>query len=342
MAPTQPDLAAPPAAGLPGASAWVLTDGKAGDETQCLAVAERLGLSPEIRRVAPGAPFAWLMPWGPIDPRERAGRPGSPVAPPFPDLAIASGRRAVPYLRAVKRLSGGRSFTVFLKDPRTGPGAADLVWAPSYDRIEGPNVVRTLTAPHRFSPERLEAARARPDPRLSALPAPRAAVLAGGDSRHGAFSTRDVARLAGQLRSLAAGGVSLMITTSRRTPPGLAAELRALARDGRGFLWDGTGENPYASMLALADAIVVTADSVNMLSEAVATGAPVLVFEPEGGVGRLGRFLAELKSAGLVKSFGGKLECYAYEKLDSTPVIAQAVAEGFAAHRAAIRAAASR
>ena len=113
--------------------------------------------------------------------------------------------------------------------------------------------------------------------------------------------------------------------------------MRNLAAEAGGFFWDGTGQNPYGSMLALADAIVVTADSVNMLSEAVATGVPVLVFEPTGGAGRLARFLDELKLIGAIKSFGGKLERYAYEKLDSTPLIAQAVAQGFAAHRAAMR-----
>ncbi|WP_442881052.1 ELM1/GtrOC1 family putative glycosyltransferase [Bosea sp. (in: a-proteobacteria)] len=115
---------------------WVLTDGKAGDEVQCLGVAERLGLAPEIRRVSPGRPWSWLMPRGPIDPREGPDRPGSPLRPPFPDIAIASGRRAVAYLRALKKASNGRSFTVFLKDPRTGATAADLIWVPQHDRLD--------------------------------------------------------------------------------------------------------------------------------------------------------------------------------------------------------------
>src|SRR4051794_41807304 len=112
------------------------------------------------------------MPWGPIDPREAPARAASPIAPPFPDLLVASGRRAVPYVRAVKRASGGRTFTVFLKDPRTGAGTADLIWVPAYDAIHGPNVIRTLTPPHRVSRERLAAARADPDPRLPGLPPP--------------------------------------------------------------------------------------------------------------------------------------------------------------------------
>ena len=74
----------------PEPKTWVLTDGKAGDELQCLGVAERLGVVPEIRRVRPRKPWTWLMPRGPIDPREAPDRPDSPLKPPFPDIAIAS------------------------------------------------------------------------------------------------------------------------------------------------------------------------------------------------------------------------------------------------------------
>lgn len=339
MAPTQPDLGGggPDLAPRRPVRAWVLTDGKAGDETQCIAVAEALGLVPEIRRVAPRPPFLWFMPWGPVDPRERPDRPGSPVAPPFPDLVVASGRRAVPYLRAIRRGSGGASYTVFLKDPRTGPGTADLIWAPSYDRIRGPNVVTSLTSPHRVTAARLAEARLDGDARLAALAPPRVAVLVGGDGRHGRYGPADVARLVGQLRSLAASGASLMITTSRRTSGDLASALRDLASTSRGYMWDGREPNPYLAMLALADAVVVTQDSANMVSEAVATGAPVLVFEPASSSRRNRLFARDLAARGCVRSFGGKLERFSYEKLDSTPMIAQAVEKGLAAHRAARR-----
>jgi uncharacterized protein len=316
-------------------TAWVLTDGKAGDETQCLGVAEALGLTPEIRRVAPRSPFSWLMPFGPIDPREAPTRPAGSLAPPFPDLLIASGRRAVAYVRAVKRASGGRTFTVILKDPRTGTGAADLIWVPEHDKLRGPNVVATLTSPHRISAARLAETRVRPDPRLAGLPTPRVAVLAGGDSRHHRFTAGDVARFTDHLRRLAGSGASLMITASRRTPPALREALQDLA-DERGFFWDGTGDNPYLAMLALADAVVATADSANMVGEAAATGAPVLLFEPSGGHPKLSAFIAGLARHGAVKPFSGGLEAWPYEPLDSTPVIAAAVAAGLARHRRAL------
>jgi mitochondrial fission protein ELM1 len=319
-----------------GLTSWVLSDGKAGDELQALSVTEALGLEPEIRRVRPRAPFSWLMPWGPIDPRERPGAHNSPLVPPFPDLLVASGRRAVPYLRFVKGASGGRTYTVFLKDPRTGPGSADFIWSPVYDRLRGPNVLNTLTPPHRVTPRRLEEARTRPDSRLAHLPHPRVAVLVGGDSRHHRFAEQDVARLLERLTALAGSGAGLMMTASRRTPAALREALAALARRYDGFFWDGSGDNPYIGLLALADAIVATADSFNMIGEAAATGVPILVFEPTGGHPKLRMFLDEMKALGAVHAFEGRLEGQAYPPLNSTSQIARGIAEGLARHRRAL------
>lgn len=319
--------------GLAGAACWVLTDGKAGDEIQCLGVADALHLTPKLRRVRPRPPFSWAMPWGPIDPREGPGRPQSPIAPPYPDLLLASGRRAVPYVRLVKRASAGRTFTMILKDPRTGAASADLIWVPEHDRLRGPNVLATLTPPHRVSAERLACARATGDPRLTRLPEPRVAVLVGGPSRHHRFTEKDAARLLSDLSTLAGAGASLMITASRRTPRGLRDALQRLASFHDDFFWGGSGENPYTAMLAVADAVVVTADSHNMVGEAAATGAPILLFEPTGGHRKLSSFLDALKRHGAVRPFAGRLEVFTYEPLDSTPVIAAAVAAGLARHR---------
>lgn len=317
---------------------WTVTDGKAGDDAQCIGVAEALGATPVVKHVAPRAPFVWLLPRGPVDPREKPGAPTSPFQPPWPDIVIASGRRAVGYARAIKRASGDRSFTVIFKDPRAGTGLADFYWVPEHDKLRGENVLTTLTSPHRISPEKLAAARAAVPDTIAALNRPCAAILVGGDSRHYHFTDESIRDFAEKLAALAASGIGLMGTLSRRTPPKLAVTVKAVFDHHGGWLWDGKGDNPLIPLMAHADALVVTADSVNMAGEAAATGQPVLVFTPPAGKGRSGhrkieRFIDGLRAKGIVHNFNGRLEGNRYEPLDATPVIAAAIRDRYAVFR---------
>jgi hypothetical protein len=308
-----------------GATCRIITDGKAGDLAQCLGVAERLGLPAEPMVVAPRAPWSWLAPYGPPDPRDRAV-----LAEPFPAIAIASGRRAVPALRALKRIAGTATLTVFLKDPRRGAGTADLIWVPAHDRLRGPNVLVTLTSPHRFSPERLAAAGAGPAPWGAEVGRVPVAVLLGGESRNHHFTDHDISALSGHLAAIARGGARVLVTPSRRTPAALHAAVTAITAAHGGWMWDGSGENPYPALLARAQHFIVTADSVNMAGEAAATGRPIHLFRPSGGHPRLDAFLDGLARAGAARPLDNRLEDWTYPPLDATPAIAIAVAGAYA------------
>ena len=91
-----------------------------------------------------------------------------------------------------------------------------------------------------------------------------------------------------------------------------------------GYVWDGSGDNPYFGMLALADAIVVTMDSVSMVSEAVATTAPVMLARLPGRSRRNALFTEALLRDGRVREFAGRLELWPVTPLDDT---AEAAAE---------------
>ena len=314
-----------------GTSAWVLASGKIGHEVHCLGIARALGLEPIVKPVRPRRLFEALSPYGPVDPRDSAHRPGSLLAPPFPDIAFAAGRSTIPYLRHLRQASGGRTFTVILQDPRTGPRAADVIWVPAHDRLRGDNVLATLTSPHSLRPHVLAAARGAPDSRISALPHPRVGLILGGPSAHHRFEASDIATLVEAARSLVRSGHGVMVTPSRRTPPELLGAIRdALAAEraipDRAFVWDGTGDNPYAQMLANAQALLVTGDSANMVGEALATGAPVHVYEPTGGHQKLSSFIDQLAKKGLVRRWTGALEAWTYEPVDATSVIAAEIA----------------
>ncbi len=114
--------------------------------------------------------------------------------------------------------------------------------------------------------------------------------------------------------------VGLMLTPSRRTDPAVTAALAATLVPRGAFVWDGAGDNPYFGMLALADLVVATEDSVSMVSEAVATAAPVLLVQLPGRSRRIGQFTEGLLAEGRVRRFAGRLDLWPTAPLDDTAV----------------------
>ena len=112
---------------------------------------------------------------------------------------------------------------------------------------------------------------------------------------HGADTTT---RLLDRLTVLAAAGAGLAATPSRRTAPEFvaraAAEIAALG----GWFWRGDGDNPYFALLGGSDALIVSADSVNMASEACAAGKPVFIADVDGVSTKHRRFHEALAAAG--------------------------------------------
>jgi uncharacterized protein len=315
------------------ASSWILTDGKTGDIINCVGVAERLALQPEMRLVRPRKFFAMMMPYGPIDPAESPGKPGSPIAPPYPDIAIGSGRRALAYLKRIKKESRNRTLTVLLKAGRVSASAADLIWVPQHDTLRGPNVLVTLTSPHNITEKRLADAKVNPPFKLR-RGTPTVGVLLGGTSRHHHFTAGNIAALTKKLADIAASGAMLLVSPSRRTPPELAEAVQAICVANGGYYWDGSDPNPYTAILASADYLIVTEDSVNMMGEAISTGKPVHLFIPSGGHTKISSFVKGITDHGAVRELGEHLENWSYTSLDATPMIAVALAQAFKHHRA--------
>jgi len=313
-----------------GTTAWILSDGKIGDEVQCFGIAEALRLAPERRLIEPRAPWRWFAPYAPVAPRDASARPTSPIAPPFPDIVFAAGRQTVPYLRRLRKESRGRTFTIFIKDPYTGPGTADVVWVPEHDALRGKNVIVTTTPANRVGRVIGELRYIPADPRIAALPHPRVALTLGGKSINHLFTAADCARLIEMARNLVGHGCGVMVSASRRTPPNLLAEFVSLfINEPRVFVWDGSGDNPYSQMLAHADHIIVTADSVNMVGEAVTTGVPVYVYEPGGGHRKITAYIDRLIGLGAVRRWNGRLESWTYEPIDATPGMAREIASRY-------------
>ncbi len=227
---------------------WIITEGIAGTENQCLGVAEQLSslmnIKIETKRVRLNQPWKTLSPYIGF---EMAASFAPAPTPPWPDILITSGRKAVAASRYIKKQSGGRTFTLHIQDPRVSADNFDLLAVPAHDPARGKNVIVSTAAPNRITAERLAEEKPRSHS-LSSLENPKVAVMIGGTSKAYIMSQTITQNLADDLARLDAG---LMVTASRRTGAANQTILLHSLSDTDSYVWNGTGENPYFAFLAL-------------------------------------------------------------------------------------------
>ncbi len=267
-----------------GPSTWLLTGHKAGDNAQVRALAEALGWPCSVKRFRYrryelltnrllGATLAGI---------ERTA--SSELKPPWPQLVISAGRRNEPVARWIRRQAGGSTRLVHIGRPWAPLGCYDLiVTTPQYFLPDQPNVLHNHLPLHSVSNESLAQAAGQWRARLEPLPRPWIALLVGGDSGPFVF-TRQKGRVLGQQANRLAQehGGSLLISSSARTPVASFAALQAaISVPAHIHSWRADqDENPYLAYLALADQLVVTGESMSMLTEAAWTAKPLYIFDP--------------------------------------------------------------
>ncbi len=265
---------------------WCLLGRKAGDNTQVLALADELGLPYTKKRIV-ARPWELLthlslrVTLAGIDRRR-----SSPLAGPWPDLIITAGRRNEPVARWIRKQAAGKTRIVQIGRPWAPLDCYDLiVTTPQYFLPDLPSIRHNELPLNRLLPVRLTAAADGWRHRFHELPRPWIAVLIGGDSGRFVFTRRKGARLGRLSDRLANGaGGSLLVTNSPRTPAHVSAAFRnALQVPYFDYQWSPEGDNPYVAYLALADAFVVTGESMSMLGEAASTGKPLFVFDSGDG-----------------------------------------------------------
>lgn len=310
---------------------WVLCDDRAGNRSQALGVAEALsartgGLRFQVQDIAynitaalpnviMGATFMGVSTDTLVN-----------LAPPWPDIAIAAGRRTAPIARNIKKLGEGHTFLVQLMNPGGETGEFDLLAVPRHDSLaKADNLFEMTGAPHRVTPARLAEERARWMDAFAALPGPRLALIVGGDTKRKDFSADMAAELGAKANAMAerAGG-SLLVSTSRRTSEAAAnAVLAQLSVPHTVFRWGDAGENPYFGYLSCADGVIVTGESVSMCSEACATPGPVYIYAPAKLMSfKHKKLVTELFDKGYARPLGETFETWTHPPLNAADEVA--------------------
>ncbi|CAI5971456.1 unnamed protein product [Closterium sp. NIES-64] len=297
---------------------------------------------------------AFLPAAAPADPAAIAREANETLESEGPLLVVAAGRDTAAAAAEVKRLAPSSTLVVQIQHPRNDLHQYDLVVAPLHDFYgltaaatrEVPswilkwiapappakNVVLTTGALHIAEPSLLRSAAATWHS-LSDFPKPLVVVNIGGPTRHCSYRPDLIAQLARTLKEmLQECQGSLSVSFSRRTPVAMQRVLQQELKDEDAvYIWDGQGLDPHLGNLAWADAFIITADSVSMISEACSTGKPVYVVGGEQCKWKIAEFHRTLQRRGAIRPFNNSVNLastWSYPPLtDNVDVAARVRAE---------------
>ena len=264
------------------AEVWLLTDDRAGNVNQLLGIAEALGYPFECKEIRYDK---WVKLPNFIRGKSLLGldqKTAENIKAPWPDFVLSAGRRSFPVARYIRKMSGNRTKIIQLMNPgKAGFSEADLVVLPAHDTHAKTqkNVLVVTGTPHRVSRSRLREEKRVWEKVFERYTKKRISVIVGGATKNNPFTSEMALELAKGVRALEP--MSVLVTTSRRTPSDVVQVLkRELPKPCYFYCYGDKGDNPYFGLLACADEIVVTGDSMSMCSECCATGVPVSVFAP--------------------------------------------------------------
>lgn len=214
-----------------------------------------------------------------------------PLEPPWPDLVITIGRRPSMVAMWIRERSGGRTKIVLFGKPSARIETFDLIVHSGENQLPPlPNVMPIGLPLMQVDEDAIASSVASWRARFADLPRPLVAFLVGGPTDPFVFESSAVDRLLKEVTDVLESGGTPYITTSRRTPTPVVDGLEARLPDGaKLFAWKAdASENPYQALLGLADAFVVTGDSVSMIVEVVRMRRPLAIFPlPTGWLGGL-------------------------------------------------------
>ena len=296
---------------------WVVTEGMAGTENQCLAVSHALEIQPVVKRIGLTQPWKFLSPYLGFEVPETFT--GDALAPPFPHIIIAAGRKAIAACRYIKQQSPN-TFIVFLQNPRAAYKIFDLIAAPAHDTLTGNNVISTIATPTKFNPDYIKNIQQKNSSPFLHPNKIKIGFLIGGGIAGRAMPACEQNKILETIKNLQTQtGYELFIIGSRRTPLSLSNDLKTIAPSSW-FMGD-TRPNPYEPVIAYSDIVIVTSDSPSMLSDAASAGkASYSLGAPK--TTRHKALINTLTNHGFIKEYKGNCEPFIPPVLNDAALIA--------------------
>jgi len=245
------------------------------------------------------------------------------------DIIISCGRKSVIPSIYLKQKFKNKIMTIHIQDPKVSLENFDFIVVPEHDGLEGKNVLKSKGAIHYLRENELEEnknylkSKVNKDKLVT--------FIVGGPNKYYKYNDKIIEEIFLKISSNYINkGYQLIFIPSMRTPQKIIDKAKSYF-DKSQIIITNVDKKAYLSSLQQAEQIIITCDSVSMISEAAMTGKPIYVAQmPTTRKNyRFEKFFKLFKSLNIIKDFENSIEVWDYEKLNETDKISSYIKEQF-------------
>ena len=304
---------------------WLLTEGAHGMISQVEGLASAMNATFDHKTVKLKNIFKFIPPK--FSPKSKSVFNFSELTKtsnPLPDYLISCGRKSViPNIvlkSYFKNLYNHNIKNIHIQDPKISSNNFDYIIAPEHDNpLEGNNIIRSVGALHYVTEKEVENSNHEEKLVVS--------IILGGPNKYYLFSENEIEKFIFNITQSKNNITKINIIGSRRTPLQLFENIKKKFNTNI-FNYDfSLKKENYLKLMSEASHIVVTSDSISMISEAAITGKPIYVAELVKNKNdyRFQRFINLFEKLGIIRRLDQTLDYWTYEKLYETKRIANLI-----------------
>ncbi len=241
-----------------------------------------------------------------------------------PDLVISCGRKSVIPSILIKK-KNPKIFSIHIQNPNVNLKNFDIIIAPDHDNLKGDNVINSKGAIHYVTETEINKAKFYLADKVSRKKI--VSLILGGPSKYYNFNNTELLKIFDKIKTnfLTADYYPIIIP-SMRTPKRII-DLANKEFSKIGLVINTIDKQAYLSSFALASSIVVTCDSVSMISEAAASGKPIFVAHMKSKKNnyRFKKFFQLFRDMQIIKDLGDNINDWTYEKFNEAERIAKII-----------------
>ena len=252
---------------------WILSDSLVGHEKQSMSLANKLNIDYKLIKIEKINFFKRnLLNFLNLEKKKN-------IKPPYPKIIISCGKSTAYYSKIIKKKAKNKIFSIFIQKPPININNFDIVISPKHDNCRGSNIIETEGAITKINQEYVKKINKKKPPKI--LKEKFITVLIGGNSRHHKITKNILDKFIKKLKSIERQiKIKILILVSRRTNKKDLLYLKSnLSNKNFLFILPSSKKVSYINAISFTKAIIVTSDSVSMVSEACSTGKPTYIID---------------------------------------------------------------